>query len=919
MQNEQILPLADSDFQYQLDLYRASNIGGVYTIRMDEQFTLLYGNDLYFKVHEYAPEELLGKSCALFIHPQDLGYVRQVLSHAWEQRIKNVELETRIITGKKNIKHMLVSGSFNTRNGEDVFDGYIMDITRSKNMEQELRESEEKFRIATENSDIAFWTYYFARKEIVQTASSQRVHGHETVVKNVPEALVQSEFIRADSAEALLKMYRDLEQGAKTASGDFWTKSLSGDDWWCERIEYTTVFDENGLPKYAHAIGRDVTAEKIKEIQYNEELSYKNAIVSKDFIGSMQANLSTGEVEKIVSPNEWFHDIYSGKSFDECIKTLGKGILDKKQREHFLSAVQSDMLLKDFKNGCTQKDFRLQRKLGDGTVRWILTSVKLLKKPSSEHIAAFLYGYDINREEIFKRSMKQLARSSYDLIGCINGINDTYTLLSGQKNHTDFTQKGYEQAIRTFLKAHKSSLTNLTCVTVDFIVEELKTKTLYSLAFTQKDSMGAIRSKQLRFAYIDRQSKTILFTLTDFTDVVNKERAHQETLQTALNAAEKANAAKSEFLSCMSHDMRTPMNGIIGLTNLTLDLPHLPEEARQNLIAIGNSSSYLLSLINDTLDMSRIESNKLTLNPESVNAGQLLDSISAYIKPLTQEKNITFEIIPINSEYVAVWVDKVRFQQIFINVLSNAVKFTPAGGKIQWIIECLKRENGIAYDRFVVRDTGVGMSADFLPRLFEPFEQEQHNITTNYTGTGLGMSIVKNLVEKMGGSIEVKSAPGVGTEVIIYLNFKRMADTESEHYLSNGIAQNLTGKRILLCEDHPLNMQIACKLLEKQGMMITTAQNGREGIDAFVGAPLSFFDAILMDIRMPVMDGLAATKSIRLLNRPDAQTVPIIAMTANAFDEDIQEAKQAGMNAHLAKPVDPQVLYKTLEGLISHS
>lgn len=401
-----------------------------------------------------------------------------------------------------------------------------------------------------------------------------------------------------------------------------------------------------------------------------------------------------------------------------------------------------------------------------------------------------------------------------------------------------------------------------------------------------------------------------------YTDITERRRLSQ--MKTELEAAKQASRAKTEFLSHMSHDMRTPMNAILGMIQLTKDAPELSAETRANLAAIEDASSYLLSLINDTLDMSRIESDRIALHPEVISSEELVKNVLITVAPLAQKKHITLECVPINAELEYIRVDKLRAQQIFMNVLSNAVKFTPDGGKIRLEIECLKRENGVAYDRISVEDNGIGMSEEFLSHIFEPFAQEDEGNAAGLNGTGLGMSIVKSIVERMGGSIQVESKQGVGTKVTVYLNFERVYDyTPQAAALQPKSEAALQGRRILLVEDHPLNAQIAQRLLKKKGIVIEHAVNGQIAVEMFTASDAGFYDAILMDIRMPVMDGIEAARRIRALPRTDAATVPIIAMTANAYDADVRASLDAGMSAHLAKPIDPKLLYQTLTNFLA--
>lgn len=455
-------------------------------------------------------------------------------------------------------------------------------------------------------------------------------------------------------------------------------------------------------------------------------------------------------------------------------------------------------------------------------------------------------------------------------------------------------------------------------------VTETETTAIFADAmYNNKDSVSIM---DLFYEHLVAILSTIIALLTGlgillvYANIRRKKR--DLILSEAKRAAEEANAAKTEFMARMSHDMRTAMNGIMGLTALTCDMPNLPKEAQENLRAIDNSSHYLLNLINDVLDMNRIESAKMELNPEVVALNSLVKSILAFSMPLAQNKEITLEFTPINIEMdkVYILIDKIRMQQIFINILSNAVKFTPYGGKIHAEVECLQRNKQCSSCRIIIEDNGIGISEEFLPHLFEPFEQEKTEVTPTCIGTGLGLSIVKNLVELMGGTISAESKVGLGTKITFFLDIERTDEPlNAEIPAQIQSTTSLQNKCILLAEDHPLNAQIATKLLEKKGMRVVHAENGKRAVELFSQSTEGYYNVILMDIRMPIMDGLEATKAIRLLDRGDSKTIPIIAMTANAFEEDVKMSLAAGMNAHLAKPIDPKKLYDTIISLIQKS
>ncbi len=525
-----------------------------------------------------------------------------------------------------------------------------------------------------------------------------------------------------------------------------------------------------------------------------------------------------------------------------------------------------------------------------------------------------------------------------------------------------------------------------------------------------------------------------------------------EALRDALRAAEDANRAKTIFLSNMSHEIRTPMNAIIGLDSIALNDPELPEKTRGHLEKIGASAQHLLALINDILDMSRIESGRMTLKNEEFSFPRLLEQINGIFSGQCTDKGLEYNCRILGTVDDYYFGDSMKLRQVLINILGNAVKFTPEGGRVEFTVERTARFSGKTAIRFVISDTGIGMSEEFLPKIFEPFAQEDPTAMSRYGSTGLGMAITKNMVELMNGTIEAASRKGEGTtftvtvtlgdsdrlgtgedsairpqdlrvlvvdddpvaceharlvlssigitpetagsgaeavnmvelrharrepfhlilidwkmpemdgvettrriraiaggeSAIVILTAYRWDDVYEEavaagvdSFLSKPLFASsvteelreslrkrdmlreperrkaeLRGRKILLAEDVEINAQIVMMLLEERGMSADRAENGRQAVEMFAASAEGEYDAILMDMRMPEMNGLEATARIRAMDRADAASVPIVALTANAFDEDVQRSLQAGLNAHLSKPVEPETLFSTLETLI---
>ena len=409
----------------------------------------------------------------------------------------------------------------------------------------------------------------------------------------------------------------------------------------------------------------------------------------------------------------------------------------------------------------------------------------------------------------------------------------------------------------------------------------------------------------------------VLLATQDITDTKREEQERQEVLQNAMQAAERANRAKSTFLFNMSHDIRTPMNAIIGFADLAAQSMDDPETAKNYIGKIKSSGDILLNIINDILDLARIESGKTTLHPAPADLRAVMDNLKDMFSEAMEDAGIAFRL-EMEAQDPCVVCDQVRVNQIVINLLSNAQKFTPQGGSILCrLAQTAPARGGTADYCLTIQDTGIGISPEFLPRIFGAFEREHSTTVVGIQGTGLGLSIVKNLVEMMHGDISVESTLGQGTTFTVLLSFPVAPAEAAESDGQTLPAASFTGKRVLLVEDNELNREIAMEILRRSGIQVDTAEDGRIAVDRVLQSPPGTFDLILMDIQMPNMDGYEATRTIRALKDPTRAGIPIVAMTANAFEEDRKNALDCGMNDHISKPINVPTLMECLGRILS--
>ena len=698
-----------------------------------------------------------------------------------------------------------------------------------------------------------------------------------------------------------------------------------------------------------------------KDRRIIEELSATNRLLTDlTKAGSWVVNFAPDGSVASVQWGDGFRRLlgYSDRSdFPDELGSFVRGVYPE-DRDAFTGDITANAFKEDIM-GTKGYDFRFCRK--DGSVRWYRSKGILYRDPEGRLMQCRGVTIDITQMKELDTLYAQLQNESASL-------NTIHEMLGSGKWTMDFDEKGvmvrvnWSDEFRRMLGYHGP----------DDFPDELKSwsgllhpddreHVLKAFNETISDYTGQktydveyrLRTKNRGYRWYRAVGKPtrrpdgspityvgVFIDVTEQKEMMRELAEQRESLSIALEEANKANKTKTAFLSNMSHEIRTPMNAIIGLDRIVLNDPGISETTREHLEKMGLSAQHLLSIINEILEMSRIESGRMTVKNEEFSLAELLAQVNTMISGQCRDKGLAYECRvkdTVGGYYIG---DEVKLRQVMLNILGNAVKFTPSGGTVTFVVESVARFHGKSTLRFTVTDTGIGISKEFLPKLFDAFSQEDSSRTNRFGSTGLGMAITKNLIELMNGTISVESEKHKGTTFTVTVTLidcdrkEEDADTVTAKPVSAGASPDASGeafnkketkpvretadpkcRRVLLAEDVTINAEIMIMVLSMRGIQADHAENGRIAVEKFAEHEEGYYDAILMDIRMPEMDGLEATRRIRAMNRPDAKSIPVIALTANAFDEDVQLSMQAGLNAHLSKPVEPDVLFETLEGL----
>ena len=678
----------------------------------------------------------------------------------------------------------------------------------------------------------------------------------------------------------------------------------------------------------------DVTQERA----YEEELVKKNETLEMLFT-TMDCGVLCHTVDgsRIISVNGAALRILGYDSQEELMETGFHLIAPSVVQEDRAKLQESIHKLKK-EGDSVSVEYRVQH--CDGEILYILGNIKLLREQGELYYQRFLF--DCTAQKVKEKTERMKAERRHTEL--VQALSIDYNLVcffdldtgrgypvrtSGSSDYTIDSVFDREISLKEVMEdyIHKYVCEEdrellRQAASLDGLKKELAEKNLYYVNYRISVD-GDMRYVQMKVVRTGDWSKWhgIVVGFRSVDEEIRNEMEQKSLLEEALMQAKKANKAKSVFLSNMSHDIRTPMNAIVGFTNLALSHMDQTEQVESYLKKIMTSGNHLLSLINDILDMSRIESGKMSLEEKPCNLADILQGLQNIIQADVHAKRLELHMDAVDVSHEDICCDKLRLNQVLLNLLSNSVKYTPPGGAVSLrLTERPGAPLGSANYEFYIKDTGIGMSEEFVSHIFEPFERERNSTISKIQGTGLGMAITKNLIDMMNGSITVKSEQNAGTEITVSFTFRLAASAHSGESLEDSNhpeASSLHAGRILLAEDVDLNQEIATVILEEAGFSVEVAENGQVALDMLQRAEPGYYQLILMDIQMPVMDGYEATRFIRRLENQERASIPIIAMSANAFEEDKREALSCGMNGHIAKPIDITVLFDTLNKILS--
>lgn len=793
----------------------------------------------------------------------------------------------------------------------DICYGIANDIT-------ELKLKSTLLDHVAEQIKINIGTYNHSTRELKCTHHTMHDFLYDETEQNMPECRIEKGRVHPDDYEIYRNLYASLSND-KNSSCEIRIKNLSNEFSW---VKITLSPLQNNPSNFLYiATALDITEQKQLEARYNQILNSRSFQIKNTVLAKLIYNLTEDKIISLTNNLE-ISNPEKQPSASEFIAMQTKYIVPGYYREQYLEHFTVSSFLQKFRQGERQFQyvFPVER---NNELFWISNNVTLFNNPDEKNIFASVNCYDISEEISRQVFSENYFNSQLDFLVQIDTVSDRYKFFPaavGIEQYAEFrlTGKFSEDFANIMQKIMIDDEDGKIFKEIagGTIITKLKQNERYSVTVKtyRKNRNPQCCYKQLRFYQYTFVPHFICLACTDVTEHYAKEQQKNEMLEQALKIATAANQTKNAFLASMSHDLRTPMNAIVSMTKLALEEKQNPPQTAEYLSIISESSNHLLSLVNDILEMNKLENSEPELHKEEFSLIEELTKLKDLFKISFQNKNQSFSCDLGKIIHSRVEGDKTKFNRIIANLLSNAHKYTPSAGKISLTAaeQHLQHKNMSVYT-FAVSDTGIGIASENLHSVFDPFRREEDGTVQKTEGAGLGLSIVKMLAEKQGGSINVVSQKNKGSTFTVSLPYTTVKNAaQAADKAENSVRfKELPNLSVLAAEDNVINILVLKKLLEKLKAKITVAHNGQEALDMF--SHNQNFDVILMDIQMPVMNGIEAAKRIRRLPSPKAREIPIIAVTANAFAGDVKKCLEAGMNAHISKPIKFEELYQFLE------
>lgn len=882
------------------------------------------GNFSKYAVYEQGAEAIINRRISHeMVYPDDLSGLKRFGEETKQGKtFAEVTLRVKMRDGSYRWTVLSSYNVFNEKGKRIRTIGTMRDVDDEQKTIYEKNLNLCRVNTVIEDTEVLYWEYDIVTHRAIEGEISQRVVGLPEVMENYPESIIEMGLLPNEYIESFRKLHAEIEEGSEYAELRIPLRLKDENIHW-QRIRYHTLFDEDGKPIRAIGTAVDITEQVEARRQYEELVAMQEMSGQKSY-DYLVINLTQNSIISVRSEDKENLG-YAGQNYEAFRRESCERIMGEKNKKRYSEDFKRTRLLGDYAAGVREKRLCVGFAVDNGRELWLDMHMSLTKNPADGDIIAFSYGTDVTDQHMAQEVLDAVTSYDFDIVAILNVNTGCITLFKCQESRLSYLKYAipipFEESIQSFVDIYvfpEDRELFLGNNNIKKILTELADKDKFEFTFRIVEDTGEIRIKKNRYAYYDRQNGIVLLTRIDVSDVIESQEKLNRELSSALKSAQQANVAKSTFLSAMSHDIRTPMNAIIGMTELAIADRNNQKQVDESLATIKEASAHLLYLINDILEMSRIESGKMVLSQDRFSQKELVDRISQMALPLVKKKKIKLEI---HSEIRndCCYGDSVRLYRVLGNLISNAIKFTPENGGVN--LYCQERIIGssdMSMFRFTVTDTGVGIEEDQLEHIFEPFYRAESAAMSGVEGSGLGLAIVKSILDMMGGSIAVESTIGIGSVFSVEVPL-RILQKENNALrakpTANAAMTSFEGVKILLVEDHPVNAIVATRLLERVGAKVVHAENGKIGYEMFRDSEKNEFDAIIMDLQMPVMNGYEATKAIRGCKHPRAKNVPIIAMTANAYAEDIRKSFLAGMNDHIAKPIEMERLTQVLSEL----